>query len=101
MGTETPTSDEAMPMDTESSESSNVADVPPPELRFRLAQVTPVMGPTSGGVGKKNSHIPFREKRFFRKKCLEDCAEKISSLLQLQVQIDFELIFLETPPIGN
>ena len=65
MGTETPTSDEAIPTDMASSESSKVADVqPPPELRFRLAQVTPVMGPTSGGVGKKKSHIPFREKRF-------------------------------------
>lgn len=52
VGSETaPTSEEAMPMDPVDMESG-----PPdePELRFRLAQVTPVMGPTSGGVATWN-----------------------------------------------
>lgn len=37
-----------MTMDMESGPNANVPEEPP-ELRFRLAQVTPVMGPTSGG----------------------------------------------------
>lgn len=46
-----PSSDEAMdPMDMEPRSNANVPEEPGPELRFRLAQVTPVMGPTSGGV---------------------------------------------------
>ena len=55
VGSETaPSSDEAMPMDMESGPNVNVPEEPGPELRFRLAQVTPVMGPTSGGVATWN-----------------------------------------------
>lgn len=54
VGSETaPSSDEAMPMDMEPRSNANVPEEPP-ELRFRLAQVTPVMGPTSGGVATWN-----------------------------------------------